>query len=91
MEQGFDFETGQLSVGTNAVPLTNDTALRCERLHLTNPGSTVVYVGKLGVTTSTGYGFATATGELVVEYSGFVSDVYCVSAGTQTIHWLAIK
>lgn len=91
MEAGFDFVTGQVTAGTNAVPLTSDTTIRCERLHVYNAGTTVVYVGKSGVTVSGGYGIKDATGELILEYSGFVSDVYCISSGSQVINWLAIK
>ena len=90
-EVGTDFETGQVTAGTNALPLTNNATIRCERIHLTNPGSTVVYVGKSGVTISGGYGLDSNTHDLVIEYSGFVADVYCIASGTQVIHWLAIK
>jgi hypothetical protein len=91
MEAGFDFATGQVAAGTNAAPLTSDATIRCERLHLTNLGSTVVYLGKSGVTVSGGYGIVSGVGEVIIEYSGFVADVYCIASGTQTIHWLAIK
>ena len=91
MEAGFDFVTGQVTAGVTAAPLTTDAGIRCERVHISNLSSTTVYIGKVGVTTSTGYGVNNTLGELVIEYSGFVSEVYCVSAGTQMISWLAMK
>ena len=89
MDQGFDFITGQVTAEGTAAPLTADTTARCERLYISNPGSTVVYIGKSDVTISGGYPLG--AGQVEIAYSGAISDMYCISADSQVIGWLALK
>lgn len=84
-----DFITGQVSADGTAKPLGEH--IRCERIRITNAGSNVVYIGKVGVTTSTGFAIDGATHDFMLEYSGFIDDFYVVTASaTQVISWIAL-